>query len=725
MGNIKQMKGLVFTLDAMFAFIVVSVGITILLFLNFFSQVPGSSRYSQVSLTTSYLLSTEIMLTQNASSVAAQVVSQNLGANESWPQFMGNSQRQGNNGYAPSLPSVSYIFNATHNILTNVAADYGNLYFATQNAVFAVNATNNETVWTSNKVTSPYNSVAVYHGDVFIANSVDLFALNSYNGNMVWSTSLSSNPTSQLLVYQNQIVLGEGSNSLYSFYAGNGTLAWSFPFNSPPVFAATADGNLAVVNSSGYLFMVAVPSNTFSGSNINVLWSKPLATAGITTQNGKIFSASGNTVEITYINETNLLAQNLGSGNIITGVAFGYGDAVYQTEQSVSVLNFSGKFKYNFSAPAYFGSYIANAIPVVSKKGIYTIWSNGIAMQNITNGDLEWFTNIPTAQYSALSSYLTLAYGRLYAVAGTRLIAYGACNAKDTEQLLPALAEFYTNLEGGCGQSLLYSIGAGSNYSLSINGTFAPSMHVAKLNASAYNNSALGTSGFFLSNSSLSNLSSFTITAWVDPNAYSTKQYTSDIYTIGPLSGNWALNFSMGASGQLAIDDYNGVTLKNFTSNMIIPLNKWSFVAVTFNNSKFVLYVNNKQASAPGQVETGNHESYIGLYYRGYIANMQIYNTSLGPAQMQDAYLSGMAGLPVSYAHLIGWYPLMGDANDYSGSHNTGYPYHASWPNSTYVPSGLSNAQQVSSSSAVIPVRNYSGNKTVTRLKNVGILSWD
>ncbi|MGC8538979.1 MAG: hypothetical protein ACP5MK_03885, partial [Candidatus Micrarchaeia archaeon] len=56
----------------------------------------------------------------------------------------------------------------------------------------------------------------------------------------------------------------------------------------------------------------------------------------------------------------------------------------------------------------------------------------------------------------------------------------------------------------------------------------------------------------------------------------------------------------------------------------------------------------------------------------GYISNVQIYNTSLSAQQIQQLYQEGIDGRPLPNAGLVGWWPLDGNANDYSGTGNNG-----------------------------------------------------
>jgi hypothetical protein len=67
------------------------------------------------------------------------------------------------------------------------------------------------------------------------------------------------------------------------------------------------------------------------------------------------------------------------------------------------------------------------------------------------------------------------------------------------------------------------------------------------------------------------------------------------------------------------------------------------------------------------------------------IADLQIYNTSLDYASVNALYREGIGGAPIDLQNLVGWWPLNGNANDYSGNGNNGAPanvvYASSWIN--------------------------------------------
>jgi len=112
---------------------------------------------------------------------------------------------------------------------------------------------------------------------------------------------------------------------------------------------------------------------------------------------------------------------------------------------------------------------------------------------------------------------------------------------------------------------------------------------------------------------------------------------------------------------------------------------KWVFVAAVFYNGPYtgnsLLYINGiPQAlsqctgSANSGVATNNFliSGNNGYYFGGSIANVQIYNTSLSAKDIQSLYLEGIGGAPIDLQNLVAWWPLNGNANDYSGNDNNG-----------------------------------------------------
>jgi len=182
---------------------------------------------------------------------------------------------------------------------------------------------------------------------------------------------------------------------------------------------------------------------------------------------------------------------------------------------------------------------------------------------------------------------------------------------------------------------------------------------------------------------------SMTVTEWVELSNANTE-------VVGPTSGKDCPSYHMFLTsnwgGLIGIwggcDDWwpGGA----FTSSLGV----WYFAAYTYNTSSKVItvYKNGGTTSASTtmsfntlamnefDIGNGNNGNVGQTEAVGYIANVQYYNTTLSANEIQALYLEGIGGAPIDLQHLVGWWPLNGNANDYSGN-----GYNAQTRNVTFV----------------------------------------
>jgi hypothetical protein len=97
--------------------------------------------------------------------------------------------------------------------------------------------------------------------------------------------------------------------------------------------------------------------------------------------------------------------------------------------------------------------------------------------------------------------------------------------------------------------------------------------------------------------------------------------------------------------------------------------NKWYDIVAVFNNVP--QYPNYSQIGAQC---LGTGGIYCNAWALGDIANVQVYNVSFNAEGVNAIYQEGIGGVPTDLQHLVGWWPLNGNANDYSGNNNNGMP---------------------------------------------------
>jgi hypothetical protein len=174
--------------------------------------------------------------------------------------------------------------------------------------------------------------------------------------------------------------------------------------------------------------------------------------------------------------------------------------------------------------------------------------------------------------------------------------------------------------------------------------------------------------------SALDSGNQYTVSAWIKT-AYSgpVSQLIYSAWASGP--HGYQL-YVYGGTGYATI--WSGKPL-SIISNTIVNDGTWHNVMGVFSSSGTgYIYVDGVQVGSgaiSNIANTGNSEIGEELsdsYFNGQIADVQVYNTAFSSSQAQQLYLGGMSGAPISGAGLVGWWPLNGNTNDYSGNGDNG-----------------------------------------------------
>lgn len=743
------MKGIVFTLDALFALTITLVSISVLLFFTYYAQTPYTLRYSNVQTLLTDFASTSVGSVRNSSPIAASLVQQYLGANETSPEFLGGPQGNSSNQVGPLYPILDFVYKPGNTITTSVVADYGNIYFAANNILYAVNASANRTVWTRNTISNVVTTPVLYSGMLLYGTSTDLDAVSAMTGGLIWTVNSVVNPsyaqpTTALTAYDNQVIFASGT-TLYAYYANNGTSAWSTYTTNFPMSIIELEGSLEVgsVPSTGFP-IVDIRSVVQASGSANVLvYTAPNPTAGITDLAGSgtnVYFGGGITSAPFTANAIHVDGTTAPGFPIVlnqpqpTGVAAYKSYVVYQSRSYDTAFSPTATSYWKTTMPSSFGtitssSSLVNATPVISGTMVYTLWPNGLAAQNLTTGSMLWFAFMPAT--NTIMPFMTLAYGRLYVVVNNAVRAYGSCYSPLHATLLSAAATMYWNSQPGCASALLNSVYPLANYSLFVGNAIPNSLMVASFNGmqgyvSAQNTGALDSSSYvsasFWVNVSALPASTIRLVNYGDNgNCNAPTPYCGWFFSLTP-TGNVLFNVMDGSAAINAISP--AITTK-----------KWYMVTGVYNGTYLNLYINVNGPYTTNYIgtiipPTSNIYLTIGggmpccnnAYLTGNVANLQVYGNPFNPQQVAQLYRQGIGSAPIKSYALAAWYPLDGDANDYALFNSGFVTGSVSFVTISYSSPAYSNAYEISKTSTLLPLFNYTTGSSNT--VPVGVLTW-
>ncbi len=169
-----------------------------------------------------------------------------------------------------------------------------------------------------------------------------------------------------------------------------------------------------------------------------------------------------------------------------------------------------------------------------------------------------------------------------------------------------------------------------------------------------------------------------TFVAWILPE--STNIETVVVYSNSSCGGD-IYGIAVGSYGAHELDAITGCPAPT-GSDLSLKSGQWYFVAATINSNKETFYLDNQNDSNTVATTTNSLPTFnlsIGSgylaannYFNGYISNIQIYNTTLSANEINAIYNEGIGGAPLDISNLAGWWPLNGNANDYSGNNENG-----------------------------------------------------
>ncbi len=310
----------------------------------------------------------------------------------------------------------------------------------------------------------------------------------------------------------------------------------------------------------------------------------------------------------------------------------------------------------------------------------------------------------------------------------TDYLPIGDYNASINESIAETLGELYLNNDSMYAEFLLNDSVLGQpRAGIYINDNYSGSESVSFFNATAlsyglvYNNSLLSVGE-----------PNMTISAWVYPEGLGTCGTTTPTCIVLDKQGSYAL--AINGSGSVCIQ-LQGTSLGsswNCSSAGVVQARAWAQIGFTRNSSIANISYDGgvlKSVYATGNVimtsgntiigATGNPGSISGTF-NGSITNLEIYNMTLAPQEYYDLYLQSISGMALGNSKLVGWWPLDGNTNDYSGNGDAAIPYEIAYVSIPFTPPSLVNAYTISKSSVPMALRRG----TEVQTDNLSVVIW-
>ncbi len=194
--------------------------------------------------------------------------------------------------------------------------------------------------------------------------------------------------------------------------------------------------------------------------------------------------------------------------------------------------------------------------------------------------------------------------------------------------------------------------------------------------------------------------SAWTVSAWIYENAANGERvFGQESNYPNPISSCDEFIFGIDPTNPYIYVITYGSTA-SATSTSPISLNKWEMISASASggaSGDVSFYINGQLISSNSLTTTlltGTNWGWnLGLQaycsgsrgeFSGGLSNVQIYNTSLSQPEIQTLYQEGIGGAPIDLQDLAGWWPLNGNANDYSGNGNNGVPTNVTFTSNWY-----------------------------------------
>ena len=772
------MKGIVFTLAAVFAIMIATIAISILLYFNYAPVNQYTIKFSSLNYLV-HTLSSVNLRNFTALPLTTQIDNQYQANNQAWPSFYQDNSNNASNQAGPNTDSLLLVQTFGSVVNPNSLIAGGDNIYVTMYGGSSLSTVDDIPSYAYGYLTN-YGNICFFHytgysgctgsgfsstniiadlyynNEIIYANKTSLVAANYWvDNNIIPQSGVVSSP---MIGYDNLILMpvyvsnNAAETGIMGVYANNGTKAW-------------------LLNTGGEVNSTAIAPGLISAEVGNTV---------------KIFSYDGYGTPLSLYNTpypyklTHIITYQgsfyVADSSVFSGIASYNNTLYYQsvTNYTYAKGNVNGG-SWKTYMPPYVGKSLSNGQPVASQDNLYTLWSNGYLVdQNTYDGTIKWIVHIP--YQGQLSPHMILAYGKLYVISGNHLLGFGVCPGYPNQSVMSNIATFYLDTLSSCADIMLNAVSPSSNAYIIVNitgsqnpgysngtymypyimnftgnlystGSYVDIPNSTDLNPQAGINGVMSLCTWY-NIASLSDYYGPLIKGKSPPSNGNVWGYTIDQggYT-GPSSHPSFTVWS--SSGQnIAYGEANTITFNSM-------LNNWSFACFTYDypSQKAYYYFDGVQypasitnAYGPASSDTGNliigaGENMSDNLKPGYskvsVADLQIYSSILSQNQVKTLYEEGIIAPPIQNSSIVGWWPLGGDTNDYSGNGNVGFPFNVEPKYADYISPTYLNAYDVGVFKTPIPVEGgisvlaslneygiFSDNPPVKNLINAGVYTW-
>ncbi len=712
-----KIKGFIFTIDAIFSLIVAGAGISILVYAFFLQPIGYQSTAAQAASVEQALLDTSLAQAAQGSQYALAASNGSSSGGSFWPWYGENEQLQSSSNVGPLLPMLLFQFNTQNAISSPISVGNGEIAFASGKQLFVLNAT------TGNVVSS--NS---YPGNVLYPYIADQKIYYDYSG-------LNGHDATGPIAVEDNLAVYPSGNTLVFTSLSNSVALYTITANyvTTPAFG---DDEFFVTGSSTTQQNYIEAYSIVGGSLVRT-WSRALNayyTSSPIVIGNDIFVINGGGVIAYTTGGKPLYSVGDQKNNINLGVFYNSTGNLAGNNQGIFTTVYNTTSRIVPSCKCVLQNYTmpvttTNVTPAITPTTVYELanTSQFIAF-NISSGKKLWNVSVH-GSFPLKYGGISLGYGNAYFASGNTVYAFGTCKGNPGESLLQAIASMYLNNEGGCANMLLNQSYGTSQIAMFINNTYAQSLNVG---------SFTGNSAIYAINSQ-NPKQNFSISMWVNPNVGGP---VADIYSA---SNNYGIGSGQGtdyggayvrpSAGVPSYFEWDEGTQKCATNSGTISAGSWYNVVVSVSNYNSIsIYINGALAKqcllssaepslAKPAFSIGVNPVTFSTAYNGLITNVQFFKGTLNSSQAYQEYSDGFGYIPIESGtvSLIGYWPLLGDSNDYSGHANVGYPYNISYTSTNFTPSSINTSFQVSKASVPLAIGTMQNGQS---FYNVSIVVW-